>query len=184
MTPSAIRKCVLSCCTGGVAVAAILFAPRFHRPAADAAILQTAPRPVEIRARSVATEPTRPIATPVARARARSEARARVEAPASPSSNGAMGMVIGIDPETGALGPPSAEQMREIQAHRATTMRATPDGFIEIHRPDGAVGLMLGDRGQSYSVVRITPEGRRMFGCVEARSDSAAAAAPLQAEDR
>jgi hypothetical protein len=137
-----------------------------------------------MRARGAATEPAGAIAAPVASARSRARTHAHAEAPASAVSTGGAGMVVGIDPETGAIGPPSPEQMREIQAHRATTMRATPDGFLEIHRPDGAVGLMLGDRGQSYSVVRVTPGGGRVFGCVEARSDSAAAAAPLQAEDR
>jgi hypothetical protein len=94
-------------------------------------------------------------------------------------------MILAIDPETGKLGPPSPDQMSAIQAHRAESMRLSPDGFVEIHRADGAVGLVLGDRAQSYSIVRVAPDGHRAFGCVSSIAESAAAAgAPAEGEDR
>ena len=184
MTPSAIRKSVLSCCTGGMAVAAILLAARFQRPAADPLRPRTTTSGV-VRASAIATTPAPPASHAAGARHAPPRVGREVARPAMAAARTPVpGIVVAIDPETGTLWPPSPEQMREIQSHRATTFRASPDGFMEIRRPDGAVGLVLGDRAQSYSVVRVTPDGRRAFGCLEASSDSAAAAAPLTGEDR
>jgi len=98
-----------------------------------------------------------------------------------PSPHGAAsaaGMVVARDPETGELGMPSPEQMRVIQEHErlAESLRSTPDGFIEIHRADGAVGIEMKGRLQSYSVVQVGPDGKPAFRCVSSRSDTAAVA--------
>jgi hypothetical protein len=88
------------------------------------------------------------------------------------------GMVVARDPETGELGPPTPEQMREIAGHRAEIMRNTPEGFTEIRRPDGSVGLVLNGKLQSYSVAHIGSDGKPTTQCVTAASDSEALFVP------
>jgi hypothetical protein len=82
------------------------------------------------------------------------------------------GMTIAIDPETGVLGPPSPQQWAELRAGIAQVARNTPDGFLEMRRADGAVGLDLRGRLQEFAVVRIGPDGKPVFGCLRPGEDS------------
>ena len=94
-------------------------------------------------------------------------------------------MVVAIDPETGTLGLPSPGQMSAIQARRAEAFRLSPDGLVEIRRPDGAVGLVLGSRSQSYSLARTGPDGHSEYRCVSGGTDSVVFAdRPPAREDR
>src|SRR5262245_1823964 len=110
--------------------------------------------------------------------------------PPNPAASGiaaspAAGMVVARDPETGELGMPSPEQMRAIGRHQAMIVRNTPEGFTEIRKADGSVGLVLNGKLQSYSVARIGADGKPTTQCITAGSDSAALAAPApQLEDR
>ena len=95
------------------------------------------------------------------------------------------GMVVARDPETGELGLPSPEQMREIGRHQAEIVRNTPDGLTEIRRADGSVGVLLNGKIQSYSIARVGADGRPTTQCLTADSDSAALAVPVsRLEDR
>ena len=77
-------------------------------------------------------------------------------------------MIVAIDPETGALGPPSPEQARALRAAGGEALSRSTEGLIEIHRPDGAVGLDLQGRFQDYATVRIGPDGKPIFRCLHA----------------
>jgi hypothetical protein len=82
----------------------------------------------------------------------------------------AAGMVVGIDPETGKLGPPTAEQRRELEqiaASERTLLSRSSVGLVEEHRPDGTVHVDLQGRFQDYMTVRIGPDGSKAFGCVD-----------------
>ena len=76
------------------------------------------------------------------------------------------GMVVGIDPETGALGMPSPEQLRALRITEGEALSTSSEGLIFIHRPDGAVGVDLQGRFQDYAVARIGSDGRPIFGCI------------------
>lgn len=91
------------------------------------------------------------------------------------------GMVIAIDPETGALGPPTDSQWAELRS--AASLARSRAALVEIRRPDGAVGIDVGNWLQEFAVVRTGPDGRPIFGCLrpgEASSDSAAAPLEIQ----
>ena len=77
-------------------------------------------------------------------------------------------MVVGIDPETGVLGPASPEQMHALGAREPDAVSRSAEGLVEIHRPDGAVGVNLQGRFQDYTVVQVTPGGKRVFRCLNA----------------
>lgn len=80
------------------------------------------------------------------------------------------GMVVGIDPETGKMGPPTAEQRAEldqIAASQNALLSRSTAGLTEEHRADGTVHVNLQGRFQEYATVRIGPDGTKTFGCVE-----------------
>lgn len=80
------------------------------------------------------------------------------------------GMVVGLDPETGKLGLPTAEQRAEldqIAASQNALLSRSAAGLTEEHRADGTVHVNLQGRFQEYATVRIGPDGAKTFGCVE-----------------
>ena len=107
--------------------------------------------------------------------------RTATESPASPGNSTAAvaptavapheaGMVVGIDPETGKIGLPTAEQRAEldqIAASQNTLLSRSSAGLREEHRADGTVHVNLQGRFQEYATVRIGPDGKKTFGCVE-----------------
>ena len=168
----------------GMAVAAILLAARFQRPAADPLRPRTTTSGV-VRASAIATTPAPPASHAAGARHAPPPVRREVARPAMAAARTPVpGMVVAIDPETGTLGPPSPEQMREIQSHRADDL-PRESRWLRGDSPPGWRGGS-GARGPSAIVLRGAghPDGRRAFGCLEASSDSAAAAAPLTGEDR
>ncbi len=80
------------------------------------------------------------------------------------------GWSSGIDPETGKIGPPTAEQRAEldqIAASQNALLSRSAVGLTEEHRADGTVHVNLQGRFQEYATVRIGPDGKKTFGCVE-----------------
>ena len=97
--------------------------------------------------------------------------------PLSAEPVGSAGMVVGIDPETGRVGMPSREfkdAMRDDP--RGPAMSRSMDGLRVIHKPDGSKMVDLQGRFQEYTVVRITPDGRKEQTCVEGSGVAAALA--------
>jgi len=93
------------------------------------------------------------------------------EAPVAPAkAQGTAGMVVAIDPETGQLGVPNAEQLRELFP-LGTHAFQTPEGFAITYRPDGSVSIEVGSQLQEYSFVRIGPDGKRVHGCAPGPPD-------------
>jgi hypothetical protein len=76
------------------------------------------------------------------------------------------GMVIGIDPETGALGMPSPEQMFELTQAERTGLLRTGAGLSEKVLPNGAVKLDLQGQFVEYGVLQLDATGRPTFSCV------------------
>jgi hypothetical protein len=179
MNSRAIRKAFLPSCIGGLvalcAFALVAGRERLSNLEASPAAAALAAPSTHVQASSSDGSKARPAQAP-AGARARKlVAVAPPQPPSVPGAPGLAGMIVAVDPETGELGMPSPEQMRSIGARMAEIQRVSSDGFIEIHRPDGAVGLELGGRLQSYEMVWIGPDGKLSLRCVT--SDPAAAAA-------
>jgi hypothetical protein len=99
--------------------------------------------------------------------RRRSSARAATTRRTDVSAPARSGMIVAIDPETGALGAPSPEQARALASAGGEALERSSDGLVEIHRPDGAVGVNLQGRFQEYAWVRIGPSGKPIFGCIQ-----------------
>lgn len=169
MLGNAISKLLLPICM--IAAAAYwALGPNAPRPRAEE------PRKIDLRTHHV----QRPIRSKARSVRTSSASRMTAE-----TSNQIAGMVVARDPETGELGLPSPEQMKAIGQRRAEVMRNTPEGFTEIRRPDGSVGLMLNGKLQSYSIARVGADGNPTTQCFTASSDSAALGVPAPTlEDR
>jgi hypothetical protein len=86
------------------------------------------------------------------------------------------GAVIALDPETGELGMPSAQQMAEILA--PSELNNSDVGLTDVHLPSGAVVRDLQGRFQETSTVTIAPNGQFVFGC---SSHPGAVTSPTQA---
>ena len=86
-------------------------------------------------------------------------------APAQPS--GAAGMVVAIDPETGALTQPTAAQMQDLQPPPQKTSEVTTYRLA-----DGTVIANLDESFDSYSVVEIGADGKVQHLCQTARECS------------
>ena len=108
---------------------------------------------------------------------------------ASPAALDRAGLIAAIDPETGMLGPPSPEQARAIASVTRLAVSHSPEGLIEIHRPDGAVGIDLQGRFRDYAVVWMGSDGIPAFGCLHVDGPQAPAlgdtlSGPPALEDR
>ena len=102
---------------------------------------------------------------PVSASRAKSASASTSLPAAAPAS---AGMIVAIDPRTGALVRPSPEQIRAATSGPTEALRRTPEGLVEILRSDGAVGLDLQGRFQDYAVAQIGPDGKPVLGCLHA----------------
>ena len=77
------------------------------------------------------------------------------------------GMLIGIDPETGKLGMPTREQWNELSDLEQQRLDHSSAGLVEVHYPDGSVSEDLQGRFQEFATVRIGPDGKLVFQCVD-----------------
>ena len=85
------------------------------------------------------------------------------------------GMVVGIDPESGALAMPTRDQMARLAALRSrlgvSTARPSP-----VHHPDGSVSLDVRSWMRDHAVVRLGADGHPVFGCYDTRDAAIRAA--------
>jgi hypothetical protein len=77
------------------------------------------------------------------------------------------GMVVGIDPETGEMGMPTPDQMQKLSESPQYQVDHSSAGLLEIHHPDGSVSIDLQGRFQEYATVRIGPDGKLIYQCVD-----------------
>jgi hypothetical protein len=91
--------------------------------------------------------------------------------PSAVAPAGAAGMLIARDPETGALVPPTAEQVRQLTAAERTGLLRTSEGLTEVRFPDGSVMVNLQGRFMEFEVAQRGDDGcPRFFGVNEAAS--------------
>ncbi len=122
---------------------------RARRHAAPVAVKTIAARPVAaqaVTAQPVAARPASPLVLPL----------------------GAAGMIVAIEPETGALVRPTPEQVLQLlpgqtsrltPAERTGLMR-TSEGLTETQLKDGSVMVDLQGRFQEFEIVRLDAQGR------------------------
>ena len=90
-------------------------------------------------------------------------------APATPARAmpGRAGMVVGIDPETGQLGMPTAAQMVELSPREQAMVSRSGAGLTEVRHADGTVSVNLQGRFQEFVVVRFGADGKPVYGCFD-----------------
>jgi hypothetical protein len=77
-------------------------------------------------------------------------------------------MVISIDPETGRPGKPSAELRARLETLLPDpALDRSMEGIEIIHKPDGSMMADLKGRFVDYTVIRLTPDGRKIETCVQ-----------------
>lgn len=129
----------------GRAPVSVASAARTSAPAASAA---NVPRAASAASAAPAAAPVPPAAAP---------------APAMPA--GTAGMLVGIDPETGKLGPPSRDFRAKLSLSPA--LDRSMAGLTVVTRPDGSKHLDLQGRFQEYMVIHLTSDGRKEQTCVQ-----------------
>lgn len=134
-----------------IAVALLAIAVAGHATAATAKRAASTARPTS----KPAAKAAKPAPAPVAPA----------PPAAAPLAPGAAGMMIGIDPETGILGPPTAEQRLQLMASEEQMLSRSSLGLVERPIPGGGVILDLDGRFQEFSFIRLGLTGRHVFGC-------------------
>ena len=92
------------------------------------------------------------------------------------AARGRAGMVVGIDPASGELGPPSADQIQAMQRDSDPTLDRSTEGLEVITLPDGSQRVNLQGRFRSYSVLTVGADGTTRVDCVEGRGPALALA--------
>jgi len=92
--------------------------------------------------------------------------RVQKHVPASPASV-RPGMVVGVDPETGQLGMPTAAQMVELSPREQAMVSRSGAGLTEVRHADGTVSVNLQGRFQEFVVVRFGADGKPVYGCFD-----------------
>lgn len=84
-----------------------------------------------------------------------------------PPTAGSAGLRVAIDPETGELGMPSAEQARRMDLHVGSSLDRSDAGLRAILRPDGSRMVRLEGRFMEYSIAEIDAAGKVRLRCVQ-----------------
>lgn len=84
---------------------------------------------------------------------------------AAPQAPQRAGMLVAIDPETGALVPPTPEQSRELTAAAGVTVAPAPVRTFVL--PDGTVGALLDESLHHYSIVHLDADGSLHPACLQ-----------------
>jgi hypothetical protein len=93
----------------------------------------------------------------------------------SSAGTGRAGMIAAIDPQTGQLVAPTAEQAAALQL-KALDPAEAMQGLEEVHFADGTVSVKdLSGRFMQYEVVRLGPDGSVQASCVQGAGEAAAA---------
>lgn len=161
LSPHPVKR-LLRLSTGPLAVAAVLFAAT-PSAAAEEARLVPAKAPA---ARSAA-----PAAAAAPRANVRVISIPLQECPAD-DNEGMNAMKAFLDPDTGELRAPSAEEQaalaRAIAPAAARRALATRQAYVA---PDGTLSYEVGEEGMVDAVARLGPDGKPVYSCT-ARSET------------
>ena len=125
--------------------------------------------PDPVSAPALAAAPT-PAPVAVAAPRTVTPAAKPATTPVSGIVPGSAGMVIAIDPETGTIGAPSAEQLAEMKIGEADIVSRDQGGVVTRH-PNGMISVDLQGRNQDYAVIRRLPDGKVVSGCLQQPGD-------------
>lgn len=90
----------------------------------------------------------------------------------TPEPAGVAGMVIGLDPETGAMGMPTIEQVRELSSMERVRLGHSQANLVPVFHTDGSISIDLQGGFQEFATVRIDPSGKKTFQCVDGEANA------------
>jgi hypothetical protein len=76
-------------------------------------------------------------------------------------------MVVGVDPSSGEIGPPTREQLETLRRGPDPALDRSGVGLERVLRGDGSQHVDLRGRFRAYSVVQIGADGTARMGCLE-----------------
>lgn len=146
-----VRLCTRLQTAGTLLAAAIIVAMAGVAMASDGPACTATAKPAPTRAvkaaRALSTKPSRAATTP-----------------------GSAGMRVAIDPETGLLIKPTAEQRQSIGVSASPELDRSSDGLVIVTLPDGTQLCDLKGRFQEYLVARKDAAGGLRTDCVQSPS--------------
>jgi hypothetical protein len=165
-----VVKRFLGMWAGPIAVGAVLVAGSPSMAAEDARFIP-AKRPVKTTAV--------PVAAPTAAATPEKAALKSAEPCPADDTATQSGMRAFIDPATGQLREPTAEEAAELSraGERRALARVAPQ---VVQRPGGMISAQLGDEYMNDVVVRKNADGTLVFKCVPHSDGDKALAAPVR----
>lgn len=97
---------------------------------------------------------------------ARRVARA-VTAPVPALAPARAGLVIAWDPESGTFGMPAPERSLPLTAAERNAVSRSFAGLVQMRHADGSVSVDLQGRFQEFAVVRMGPDGKPLYRCLD-----------------
>ncbi len=85
---------------------------------------------------------------------------------------------VAVDPATGALGAPTAEQIQALERAVAAMLSQSSEGLEVVELPDGTLTVDLLGRFQEVAVAAVAPDGTLRTGCVSRPGEVRAVLAP------
>jgi len=79
---------------------------------------------------------------------------------------GVSGLIGAINPETGQVGPPTAEQLQRLRANLQRVYAAKVAPRAPVTLPNGATMAVPGPEVLSFAVTRLNPDGTLSTTCV------------------
>lgn len=85
---------------------------------------------------------------------------------------GVSGLIGAINPETGQIGPPTAEQLQRLKANLQRVYAAKVPPRAPVKLPNGATIAVPGPETLSFAVSRLNPDGTLSTTCVSNMQDA------------
>jgi hypothetical protein len=95
------------------------------------------------------------------------------------------GLLAAVDPATGELRAPTAEEMRSLRPARSPLERRATKSSASVVLPGGGEGMALGEEFFNDVAVRIAPDGTIVYECARSgEATKAPAASPKTSEEK
>jgi len=77
------------------------------------------------------------------------------------------GLIVAWNPETHTYGMPDAAQLSTLSAAEKNALSRSFEGLVQVRHPDGSVSVDLQGRFQEFAVVRVGPDGKPVYRCLD-----------------
>jgi hypothetical protein len=85
---------------------------------------------------------------------------------ADDGTDAAAGQQAAVDPKTGKLRQPTADEVRDLTQSLQPALSQSSEGLVEVRHPDGSVSVDLQGRFQDAVLAKVNPDGSVEQHCV------------------